>query len=123
MSFANDYEKVVEKTGVDFNGKLRMQFENFRPGEPVGNLVLKIRSSNALRRCHVETMGDLLEKLPEIGKLHGVGKDTLKDIKKHFVEYWYDQLDEEGKLRFWAYAIANNGEEGEEDGVQMADDR
>jgi len=113
MSFAADYTEIVTKTGVDFHGKLKMQFENFKPDDPVELLFLTTRANNALRRAKIDTMGVLMKKLPTLGSLRGVGKDTVKNIKTTFVDYWYSQLNREGKLRFWAYTIVHNEEEDE----------
>ena len=113
-NFAKDLEQVVTKTGIDFGGKLRLKFPNFKADLGIECLDLSERSKNGLFRQKITTMGNLLEKLDSLNNVWGLGKKSIKEIKTRFTEFWYNKLTAEQKLEMWAFAICETAERGAE---------
>ena len=92
------------------NIKINIGFSNNACNASIDDLVLSVRSYNALRRANITTMGELIEQLNEGGlkNLRNLGVKSISEIKTKIMLYGFEQLSEKGKEEFFQYLIENN---------------
>ena len=85
------YSKTLEQTGVD-------------------ELILSVRSQNALKRAGIFTMAALIEAIEQekLGSIRNLGKKSKNEIKTKLLVYMFDQLNEIEKRAFFAQLIDQN---------------
>lgn len=99
-------------TKVAVNGVVRYPFietETIR-NLSVTSLNLDTRSSNALQRNRITTIGELLDKIPEIGKIHGLGTKSKSKIMYELCVFNYASLDDKKKKEYIEKIIKLNKE-------------
>lgn len=80
--------------------------------ENIDVLRLSVRSSNALMRCQLDTIGKLSEQImTEDGMNHirNLGRKSIAEIKTTLLVYCYDELTANERLAFWGFVVENNG--------------
>ena len=77
---------------------------------PVTRLTLDTRSSNALQRNHVKTIGELLDKIPELDKIRGLGEKSKSRIMYELCAFTYASLDNKRKKDYLMKIIKLNTE-------------
>lgn len=99
-------------TTVAVNGVVRYPFietEIIR-NSSVTSLNLDTRSSNALQRNRITTIGELLDKIPEIGKIYGLGTKSKSKIMYELCAFNYASLDDKRKKEYLEKVIKLNTE-------------
>ena len=79
----------------------------------VENLNLDTRSSNALQRNYIRTIGELLDKANELYKIRGLGTKSKSNILYSLCAFQYNQLNAERKKEY-LYKIIEMNTEGRE---------
>lgn len=74
------------------------------------SLNLDTRSSNALRRSGIKTIGELLDRIPELGKIHGLGAKSKSKIMYELCAFNYSSLDDKRKKDYLMKIIKLNTE-------------
>ena len=77
---------------------------------PIDNLNLDTRSSNALKRCHIETIGQLLDDIGVLNKIKGLGTKSRSNILYGLCAFQYNQLDMEKKSKYLLKIVKMNTE-------------
>ncbi len=92
------------------NIKVNVGFSKSACDASIEELVLSVRSYNALRRANVSTLGDLIERLNEGGlkSIRNLGVKSFREIQTKMLVYGFDQLSENGKYAFFNYIVENN---------------
>jgi DNA-directed RNA polymerase alpha subunit len=85
------------------NIKVNVGFSKSACDASIEELVLSVRSYNALRRANVTTLGDLIERLNEGGlkSIRNLGAKSVKEIEAAFMTECYDRLLPYEKAAFW----------------------
>ena len=109
-SFKEDLTYVLANT--DFADYKNMEFPvsiSKEFGErPIDDLFLETRSSNVLKRNKVHSMKDLTENWDRIHKMKNCGVTSIKEIKNHFMQVWYESLTADERVEFWEEFIEAN---------------
>ena len=70
---------------------------------PLEDLELSVRSYNCLKRAGMRTVGDLVEGIDgrtDLLKIRNLGMRSANEIMQAVMEYQYDLLSDEGKIRY-----------------------
>ena len=70
---------------------------------PLEDLELSVRSYNCLKRAGMRTVGDLVEGIDgrtDLLKIRNLGIRSANEIMQAVMEYQYDLLSDEGKIRY-----------------------
>lgn len=110
-----EYEKQngLEETLHYFfekNINVRIGFSAKACDAPIEELMLSVRSYNALRRAGLTTLGDLVERLNEGGlkDVRNLGARSYKEIQTRVLVYGFDRLGEKDKAKFFCDLMQNN---------------
>lgn len=76
--------------------------------ESIEIMQLSARAGNSLKRGGVFTIGNMLEKFDNLGKLRNCGENSVKEIKNAFLQAWYEQLEPEQVTEFWEEFVKEN---------------
>ena len=111
--FTDDLEKVLVETGITVSEEDEaIRFPIFYGKEfeqiSVDNLNLQGRCANVMKHNGIMTFGDLMEKWETIAGLRNCGVITRKDIKTGFLSYWYDNISDYDRKRFWTKFVKEN---------------
>ena len=92
------------------NIKINIGFSNNACNASIDDLVLSVRSYNALRRANITTIGDLIERLNEGGlkTVRNLGAKSFSEIQTKIMVYGFEQLSEKEKVEFFNYLVENN---------------
>ena len=92
------------------NIKINIGFSTRACNTSIEDLVLSVRSYNALRRANITTLGDLIERLNEGGlkTVRNLGAKSFSEIQTKFMVYGFEQLSENEKAAFFDYLVENN---------------
>lgn len=76
------------------NIKVNIGFSKSACDVSIEELVLSVRSYNALRRANVTTLGDLIEKLNEgdLKSIRNLGAKSYSEIQTKMLVYGFDRL-------------------------------
>lgn len=77
---------------------------------PIEDLVLSVRSFNALRRSNVKTLGDLIARLNagEVKHIRSLGDKSYSEIQTKVLVYGYEQLSDAKKDAFFQDLLEEN---------------
>lgn len=92
------------------NIKINIGFSKSAYDTTIDDLVLSVRSHNALRRANIATIGDLVERLNEGGlkSIRNLGVKSFSEIQTKILVYAFEQLSEKEKHTFFNYLVENN---------------
>ena len=92
------------------NIKVNIGFSKSACDVSIEELVLSVRSYNALRRANVTTLGDLIEKLNEgdLKSIRNLGAKSYSEIQTKMLVYGFDRLSEKEKYEFFCRLVENN---------------
>lgn len=90
--------------------KVNIGFSKSACDASIEELVLSVRSYNALRRANISTLGDLIEKLNEGGlkSIRNLGVKSYREIQTKMLVYGFEHLSEKEKYVFFEYLVENN---------------
>lgn len=77
----------------------------------IENLSLSVRSYNGLRRADADTIGKVSEIIMNekgLSTVRNLGRKSVSEIKTALMAAGYEQLNDQEKLDFWQYFVANN---------------
>ena len=97
---------------VAVNGEVTYPFlekESIR-SVSVENLNLDTRSSNALKRNHIKTIGELLDRVEELKDIRGLGAKSKGNIMYNLCAFQYNQLNAEKKIKYLLKIVEMNTE-------------
>lgn len=77
---------------------------------PVSVLNLDTRSSNAFKRNKINTIGELLDIVPKLNELRGLGAKSKSRIMYELCAFTYSSLDEKRKKEYLEKIIKLNTE-------------
>lgn len=92
------------------NIKVNVGFSKSACDASIEELVLSVRSYNALRRANVSTLGDLIERLNEGGlkSIRNLGAKSYSEIQTKMLVYAFERLSEKEKTEFFYNLVNNN---------------
>ena len=92
------------------NIKVNVEFSKSACDASIEELVLSVRSYNALRRANVTTLGDLIERLNEGGlkSIRNLGAKSYSEIQTKMLVYGFERLSEREKSEFFYNLVENN---------------
>ena len=92
------------------NIKVNVGFTSSACDASIEELVLSVRSYNALRRANVSTLGDLIERLNEGGlkSIRNLGAKSYSEIQTKMLVYGFERLSEREKSEFFYNLVENN---------------
>lgn len=92
------------------NIKVNVGFSKSACDASIEELVLSVRSYNALRRANVSTLGDLIERLNEGGlkSIRNLGAKSYSEIQTKMLVYGFERLSEREKSEFFYNLVENN---------------
>lgn len=90
--------------------KVNIGFSKSACDASIEELVLSVRSYNALRRANISTLGDLIERLNEGGlkSIRNLGVKSYREIQTKMLVYGFEHLSENEKYAFFNYVVENN---------------
>lgn len=92
------------------NIDVKIPFSNAFLALDIDELVLSVRSSNALKRAGIATIGNLLEFISceNLKSLRNLGVKSRKEIQTKLLVFGYDRLTEKEKLTFFRNLLDDN---------------
>lgn len=89
---------------------VKIPFSNTALSLEIDELVLSVRSSNALKRAGIATIGNLLEFISceNLKSLRNLGVKSRKEIQTKLLVFGYDRLMEKEKLAFFRELLDDN---------------
>lgn len=92
------------------NIKVSVGFSQSACDASIEELVLSVRSYNALRRASVTTLGDLIERLNEGGlkSIRNLGEKSFSEIQTKMLVYGVERLNEKERYEFFSHLVENN---------------
>ena len=102
--FTSDMEVLINEGVFEANnGNIRFVFRyGNRLKGTIDNMGLNERAYNCLRRNGIFNIEGISENWNSLGKLNGMGKKSVKEIKNRYLEYYYGLLNnEEERKQFW----------------------
>lgn len=92
------------------NIDVKIPFSNTALSLEIDELVLSVRSSNALKRAGIATIGNLLEFISceNLKSLRNLGVKSRKEIQTKLLVFGYDRLTEKEKLAFFRELLDDN---------------
>lgn len=109
--FFEDLGYILSQVDVKNRNKmgLPINYKNEFCKIDIAYLDLTVRSSNVLRRNHINTMGDIMDHFKDLAKYRNCGKASVQEIKEKFLQFWYERLSENQVQLFWEDFIKANG--------------
>ena len=76
----------------------------------IDELMLSVRSHNALRRANINTLGELVFRLNEgnLKTIRNLGAKSYSEIQTKILVYAFELLSDQEKLEFFYYLSENN---------------
>lgn len=99
-------------TEVARNGMVRfpiLETQSLR-SIPVSDLNLDTRSSNAIQRNHIQTIGELLDNIGMLKDIRGLGAKSKSNILYSLCAFQYNLLNEERKKEYLNKIVKMNTE-------------
>ena len=92
------------------NIKVNVGFSKSACDAGIEELVLSVRSYNALRRANISTLGELIERLNEGGlkSIRNLGTRSYSEIQTKMLVYGYGRLSEREKSEFFSSLVERN---------------
>lgn len=92
------------------NIKVKVCFSLSACDASIEELLLSVRSYNALRRASITTLGDLIERLNEgdLKSIRNLGSKSYSEIQTKILVYGFERLSEKEKREFFSYLAENN---------------
>lgn len=92
------------------NIRINIGFSTRACNTGIEDLVLSVRSYNALRRANIITLGDLIDRLNEGGlkTVRNLGAKSFSELQTKITVYGFEQLSEKEKVEFFNYLVENN---------------
>ena len=92
------------------NIKVHVGFSRSACDASIEELLLSVRSYNALRRANVTSLGDLIESLNEGGliSIRNLGAKSYSEIQTKMLVYGFERLSEKEKTEFFYNLVNNN---------------
>ena len=92
------------------NIKVSVGFSKSACDASIEELVLSVRSYNALRRANVTTLGDLIERLNEgdLKSIRNLGAKSFSEIQTKMLVYGFERLNEKERYAFFTHLVENN---------------
>lgn len=92
------------------NIDVKIPFSNASLSLDIDELVLSVRSSNALKRAGIITIGNLLEFISceNLKSLRNLGVKSRKEIQTKLLIFGYDRLTEKEKISFFCNLLDDN---------------
>lgn len=77
---------------------------------PIEDMMLSVRSWNALKRAGISTMGQLIDLCSqnELYQIRNLGKKSIAEIKTKMLAFVFHQSSERTKRKFFEYIVENN---------------
>ena len=78
----------------------------------IDELMLSVRSQNALKRAGLFTVGAIVQALEadELGKIRNLGRKSMAEIKTRITAFGFEALSGDGKREFFRNLMAENPE-------------
>ena len=92
------------------NIRVNVGFSKSACDSSIEELVLSVRSYNALRRANVTTLGDLIERLNEGGlkSIRNLGAKSFSEIQTKMLVFGFERLSEKEKIEFFHFLVEKN---------------
>ena len=76
----------------------------------IDDIDFSVRSSNALKRSGLMTVGDVIDAIADDKLLHirNLGRKSYNEIKTRILKFGYDQLSEKEKIAFFLDLVEKN---------------
>lgn len=103
-----DLNTVLKEVAVNGNVKFPIKENESILNAPINALSLSVRSSNALQRNGIRTVGDLLYKLELLDKIRGLGVKSKQDVLYGLCAYQYVSLEPKEKQKYLSRLIELN---------------
>ncbi|MBE6938079.1 MAG: hypothetical protein E7460_05950 [Ruminococcaceae bacterium] len=90
--------------------RVGMRYSEEVRNEGIDELMLSVRSYNALRRAGIVTVGTLIEIINDHGLsgIRNLGIKSCNEIKTKILAYGFEKLSENEKLEFFCHVAENN---------------
>lgn len=92
------------------NIKVNLSFSKSACYANIEELLLSVRSYNALRRANITTLGGLIERLNEgdLKSIRNLGAKSYSEIQTKILVYGFERLSEKEKREFFSNLVENN---------------
>lgn len=92
------------------NIKTSIAFSKSACNTGIDDIDFSVRSSNALKRSGLMTVGDVIEAIADDKLLHirNLGRKSYNEIKTRILKFGYDQLSEKEKIAFFLDLVEKN---------------
>ena len=92
------------------NIKTSIAFSKSACNTGIDHIDFSVRSSNALKRSGLMTVGDVIEAIADDKLLHirNLGRKSYNEIKTRILKFGYDQLSEKEKIAFFLDLVEKN---------------
>lgn len=92
------------------NIKVSLGYSKSDCDSSIDELMLSVRSQNALRRAGIFTIGTLIEALSneDLLKIRNLGAKSFREIKTKILAFGYERLSQNEKRNFFTYLVENN---------------
>lgn len=76
----------------------------------IDEITFSVRSSNALKRTGLMTVGDVIDAIADerLLQVRNLGRKSYNEIKTRILKYGYDQLTEREKMAFFVDLVEKN---------------
>ena len=111
--FLEDLELVIGAAKAG-NGNLKLPFRISETTEKkdIDILILSPRSNNSLKRNHVDTIGQIVERFNDLGALRNIGTISVREIRRKTAEFLYEAMSVNNRKAFWREFLTLNNIEG-----------
>ena len=92
------------------NIKTSIAFSKSAFNTGIDDIDFSVRSSNALKRSGLMTVGDVIDAIADDKLLHirNLGRKSYNEIKTRILKFGYDQLTEKEKIAFFLDLVERN---------------
>lgn len=92
------------------NIKTSIAFSKSACNTGIDDIDFSVRSSNALKRSGIMTVGDVIDAIADDKLLHirNLGRKSYNEIKTRILKFGYDQLTEKEKIAFFLDLVERN---------------
>ena len=90
--------------------RVNIEFSKETCDSSIEELVLSVRSYNALRRANITTVGDLIEQINEGGlkNIRNLGVKSFSEIQTKLLVFGFERLSEKRRVEFFRFLCNNN---------------
>ena len=105
--FNRDYNYLIQKGFVPvMNDKGGIKFPLVIPnGADVEELMLEGKEKYICTRLNIKTVLSLIDKLPEIAQMRGIGAQTIRKVKLKILAFSYANMNDKQRQNFWRQII------------------